>query len=108
MSTRRTFLRATLTGLLLTRVAAVDAKDPADGNADAVALSPSDPNARAMDFTLDASKVDRNRYPNYKGGKCASCKAFQRSSTPGMGTCQTFSGRLVPSGGWCAAYKARK
>jgi hypothetical protein len=102
MSTRRTFLLATLTGLLLTRGAAVGAKDKAK------ALSPRDPNARAMDFTLDARKVDRNRYPNYGGGTCASCKAFQSSSTPGMGTCRTFNGRLVPSGGWCAAYKTRK
>ena len=69
-------------------------------------LSPDDPNAKAMGFTVDASKIDQSKFPAANGHTCSGCRAFVDVGH-GWGACRLYGGRLVPSGGLCAGFKAK-
>ena len=58
----------------------------------------SNPQAKSLHYTEDASKVaDPARKP---GANCASCQFF----TPATGACALFAGFSVASKGWCSAW----
>jgi len=67
-------------------------------------LTPSDPTATALNYTEDASKVDKAKSPTYAAGSaCANCNFFQ-GGTAAYGPCQLFPGKAVNAKGWCAGY----
>ena len=76
--------------------------------ADAAAMTPLDPNdpqAKALGFVPDASKVDAASHPTFKPTqKCSNCAQFQGKPTDATGGCNIFVGHSVPAGGWCSVW----
>ena len=71
-------------------------------------LDPSDPTAKALSFTTDASKVDAGANPTYKTGqRCSTCAQYQGKAGATSGGCNIFAGHSVPSGGWCKVWAAK-
>ncbi|WP_020649202.1 high-potential iron-sulfur protein [Solimonas variicoloris] len=72
-------------------------------------LSPSDPTAKALNYTEDAAKVDPAKAPTFKkGSHCANCALYQTAAAKGdYAPCGAFGGRLVAGKGWCAAWAAK-
>ena len=67
-------------------------------------LALSDPTATALNYTEDASKVDKAKAPTYVAGSaCANCNFFQ-GATAAWGPCALFPGKAVNAKGWCAGY----
>lgn len=68
-------------------------------------LDPSDPLAKAMGFTTDATKVNASANPTYKPTqKCGNCAQFQGKETDATAGCTIFAGHSVPKGGWCKVW----
>jgi hypothetical protein len=71
-------------------------------------LSDSDPTAKALGYTEDASKVDKTKFPSYKAGAhCATCNFFQGKAGDTYGPCQIFPGKAVAATGWCASHSPK-
>lgn len=69
------------------------------------ALDPSDPTAKALGFTNDASKVDSKTYPTFKPSqKCSTCAQYQGKASDATAACTIFAGKSVPAGGWCQVW----
>jgi hypothetical protein len=63
-----------------------------------------DPTATALNYTEDASKVDKAKATNYvAGSSCANCNFYQGGAS-GYGPCQLFPGKAVNAKGWCSGY----
>jgi hypothetical protein len=81
------------------------------GTAEADALTPLDPNdpqAKALGFEADASKVSAAANPTFKAGqKCSTCAQFQGKAGAATGGCNIFVGHTVPAGGWCKVWAAK-
>jgi hypothetical protein len=68
-------------------------------------LDPSDPTAKALGFTNDASKVDTKTYPTFKSSqKCGTCAQYQGKASDATAACTIFAGKSVPQGGWCQVW----
>ncbi|NML34676.1 high-potential iron-sulfur protein [Paraburkholderia antibiotica] len=68
-------------------------------------LSPGDPQAQAVGYTEDASKVDKAKFPNFAAGQsCANCSLFQGKASDAYGGCTLFGDKQVAARGWCSAY----
>jgi hypothetical protein len=68
-------------------------------------LDPSDPLAKSLDFTADASKVNASANPTFKPTqKCATCAQYQGKPGEATGACTIFAGHTVPQGGWCKVW----
>ncbi|MFI4981725.1 MAG: high-potential iron-sulfur protein [Nevskiales bacterium] len=75
--------------------------------ADLPHLSPDDPTAKALGYTLDASKIDPKKETAFKAGShCGGCALFTAPASGDFGACGAFSGKAVNKGGWCRAYAA--
>ena len=75
------------------------------GAAQAQALSESDPQAAALGYKADGSKVDKAKYPKYAAGQaCANCAVYQGKAGDANGGCSIFAGKQVSAKGWCNAY----
>lgn len=99
MTTRRTFIRL----VPLVSVAVFSAEQALAADVD-----PKDPQAVALGYVADASKVDKVKYPRYAAGQdCANCGLYQGKPADASGPCPLFAGRTVAAKGWCSAY-ARK
>jgi hypothetical protein len=71
-------------------------------------LSESDPTAKALGYTEDASKVDKTKFPAFKpGAHCATCNFFQGKATDAYAPCQIFPGKAVAGKGWCASHSPK-
>ena len=76
--------------------------------ADLTPLDPSDPAAKALGFTTDASKVDASAIPTFKAEQhSAACAQYQGTPTDATAGCTIFAGHSVPAGGWCKAWVKR-
>lgn len=98
MSNRREFiLTVTLgTGALM-----------AAGQAFAAApmVAETDPQAVALGYKADTTKVDAKKYANHKPEqKCANCALFQGKAGDAAGGCSLFPGKQVAANGWCSAW----
>jgi len=72
---------------------------------DLPALEESDPTAKALGYTTDASTVDTKKYPAFQAGShCANCTHFQGASDASTGPCAIFAGKSVVANGWCSAW----
>jgi hypothetical protein len=68
-------------------------------------VSESDPQAAALGYKADASKVDKVKYAKYSTGQvCGNCALFQGKADAASGGCSLFAGKQVASKGWCSAY----
>lgn len=76
-----------------------------ESRADASVFSESDPTAQALGYKMDATKVDKTRFPHYQAGQtCANCQLYQGKPGSTNGPCPTYGGKLVEAKGWCNAY----
>ncbi|MFT4064572.1 high-potential iron-sulfur protein [Paraburkholderia sp.] len=68
-------------------------------------ISESDPQARAVGYVADASKVDKAKFPSFAPGQsCANCSLFQGKASDAYGGCTLFGDKQVASRGWCSSY----
>jgi hypothetical protein len=102
---RRDLLKGALAGLasiaVVTEVAA-QAK-PAAGAAPK--LDPNDPQAKALGYVLDTTKVDAKANPMHKPEQhCGNCVQFQGKVTDATAPCAIFAGKAVVNTGWCKVW----
>ena len=98
MNSRRAFIRFTvLSGAALAAGGACAADPPI--------LDEKDPQAVALGYVADATKVPKAKYPNYAAGQvCANCQFYQGKPGGAMGPCPLYGGKQVSAKGWCSAY----
>jgi hypothetical protein len=73
--------------------------------ANAAMLAESDPQAAALGYKADATKVDAKKFPKYAAGQiCSNCALFQGKASDAAGGCPLFAGKEVAAKGWCSAY----
>jgi High potential iron-sulfur protein len=74
-------------------------------HAQASMLPESHPQASAMGYRADASKIDTAKFANFAPGqKCQECQMFRAQQSESSGQCAIFPGKLVSATGWCSAY----
>ena len=96
---RRIFLLAAIAGGTALAAGGVAAQAPGP------TLTESDPQAVALGYKADATKVDPAKYPQHTAAqKCGVCNFFQGNPTDPLAPCQLFAGKQVPPTGWCAAW----
>lgn len=77
----------------------------ASAQASAAKLDESDPQARQYGYRHDATKVDAQRFSNYKVGQtCANCSLFGGAASEAWGGCPLFGSKQVAAKGWCNQY----
>ena len=70
-------------------------------------VSLADPQAVALGYNSDATKVDKSKFPKYSAPQaCANCALYQGGSSA-SGACPLFAGKQVSSKGWCSAYNKK-
>ena len=68
-------------------------------------VDPKDPQAQALGYTVDATKVDKAKYPKYAAGQsCASCALYQGKAGDKSGPCPLYAGKSVEAKAWCSAW----
>jgi High potential iron-sulfur protein len=68
-------------------------------------LSETDPQAVALGYRADGTKVDKAKYPQHAATQmCNGCNFFQGKATDAMAPCQLFAGKQVAGKGWCTAW----
>lgn len=68
-------------------------------------LSETDPQAVALGYKADASKVDKAKQPKFVAGQnCANCALYQAPASAAAGGCPLFAGKQVAGKGWCNAW----
>ncbi|GAP37251.1 high-potential iron-sulfur protein [Piscinibacter sakaiensis] len=68
-------------------------------------LDEKDPQAVALGYVADATKVDAKKYPKYAAGQvCTNCALFQGKAADASGGCPLFAGKQVAGKGWCSAW----
>ena len=68
-------------------------------------LDPADPQAKALGFTTDSSKVDGSKFATHRPNqKCGNCQQFQGKAGDATAACTLFAGHSVPQGGWCQVW----
>jgi hypothetical protein len=114
---RRDFLKKTGLGLLLAVPAAMIADQILTGGtpaqaADAPMVAETDPQAKALGYYTDATKVDTKKWAK-RGGPggdkqfCYSCMFYKASGDPKTAKsapCTLFAGKQVQSKGWCNSW----
>ena len=74
-------------------------------SAQAVKLEETDPQAVALGYRHDATKIDAKKFPAYAPGhNCANCQLFQGKPGEALGACGAMGGKLVNAKGWCVAW----
>jgi hypothetical protein len=68
-------------------------------------LSETDPTALALGYKADATKVDKQKHPNYTSAQtCSGCALFQGKANDASASCAAFGNKLVAGKGWCSAW----
>ena len=99
MTSRRTFLLATLPVAALAAVAARTA------TAQAARLEETDSAAVALGYKHDATKVDKAKFPTFVAGRnCANCQLFAAKGNEEWAPCAAVGNKLVNAKGWCVAW----
>jgi len=94
-NTRRTFFMTLAAGgTLLSSAAHGQAK-----------VEEKDPQAVALGYLSDATKVDAKKYSKYAAGQvCNNCALYQAKAGEAWGGCPLFAGKQVAGKGWCSAW----
>ena len=99
MKTRRTFLMMSIAGAA---TLAFNEKVQAQAM-----VSEADPQAVALGYKADATKVDKAKFPKYAAPQiCGNCALYQGGAAA-SGACPLFAGKQVSSKGWCSAYNKK-
>ena len=95
MNTRRTFLiTVAATGAALTGAVRAQVK-----------LDEKDPQAVALGYVHDATKVDAKKFPKYAAGQmCSNCALYQGKPTDPWAACPLFGNKQVAAKGWCNSW----
>ena len=97
-TTRRTFILHTVAGS--SALAATLAHAQAGPK-----LEEADPQATALGYKQDATKVDAAKYPKHAAtDNCGGCQLFQGKPKEATGGCPLFAGKQVSATGWCNAW----
>lgn len=68
-------------------------------------LAENDPQATALAYKADATKVDKAKQPKFvAGSNCGNCGLFQGKATDASGGCPLFGAKKVATKGWCSAW----
>jgi len=78
------------------------------GQAHAALVAESDPQAAALGYKADSTKVDAAKYPKHAATQlCSNCVLFQGKPADAAGGCPLFAGKEVAGKGWCSAYNKK-
>lgn len=70
-----------------------------------VMVAENEPQASALGYKADATKVDKTKQPKYTAGQvCSNCALYQGKAADASGPCPLFAGKAVAAKGWCSAY----
>ncbi len=98
MTSRRHFVISIPTAALALAVGHTATAQPAK-------LEEADPQAAALGYRHDATKVDAKKYSTYSAGRnCANCQLYVGKPGDAWGGCSAFGGKLVNAKGWCVAW----
>jgi DMSO/TMAO reductase YedYZ molybdopterin-dependent catalytic subunit len=101
---RRTLLKGALASLAAIPVVAVVTR----ADAAAAPLDANDPQAKALGYVSDTTKVDAKANPMHKPEqKCATCVQFQGKAGDASAACTIFAGKLVNANGWCKVWSKK-
>ena len=68
-------------------------------------LDEKDPQAVALGYVADASKVDVKKFPKFVAGQnCTNCALYQAKAGAAAGGCPLFGAKQVAGKGWCSAW----
>ncbi len=68
-------------------------------------LEESNPQAVAMGYKHDTTKVDQAKFPKHAAAQsCSTCQLFQGKGKDALGGCPIFAGKQVAATGWCSAW----
>lgn len=68
-------------------------------------VDPKDPQAVALGYVADTTKVDAKKYPKHAASQdCANCALYQGKASDAAGGCPLFAGKQVAGKGWCSAW----
>ena len=68
-------------------------------------VDPKDPQAVALGYVEDTTKVDTKKYPKHANTqKCNGCQLFTGKPADAAGPCSLFAGKQVAGNGWCSAW----
>jgi hypothetical protein len=71
-------------------------------------VAESDPQAAALGYKADSTKVDAAKYPKHAATQlCSNCVLFQGKPADAAGGCPLFAGKEVAGKGWCSAYNKK-
>ncbi len=63
------------------------------------------PQAVALGYVADATKVDVKKFPKYAAGQlCSNCALYQGKPADAAAACPLFAGKQVAGKGWCSAW----
>ena len=64
-----------------------------------------DPQAVALAYVADTTKVDQKKFPKHANDqKCNNCALYQGKLTDAWGGCPLFGTKQVAGPGWCSAW----
>lgn len=64
-----------------------------------------DPQAMALGYVKDTTKVDAKKYPKHAATqKCSNCALYTGKPGQASGPCGVFPGKQVAADGWCSTY----
>jgi hypothetical protein len=96
MTNRRSFMLTLAAGSSVLCAATAQAQAKVD---------PGAPQAVALGYVPDSTKVDAKTYPKHDATqRCGTCQLFQGKPNDATGTCPLFARKVVPSAGWCSAW----
>jgi len=97
-SNRRTFvIQSVVSAGALASASLVQAQAPL--------VQETEPQAAALGYKNDATKVDKAKYPKYAPGQnCANCALYQGKPTDAAAGCPLFAGKQVAAKAWCSAW----
>jgi hypothetical protein len=97
---RRTFVIHSITGAGALALASVSNTAAAQAM-----VAETDPQAKALGYNPDSTKVDKVKYPKHDNSQvCHTCALFQGKVTDAAGICPLFAGKQVAGKGWCSAW----
>jgi hypothetical protein len=84
---------------------AVLAAGPLHAQTAAPMLAETDPQATALGYKADTTKVDKAKYPKHDVAQlCSNCQLYQGKPTDKSAGCPLFAGKQVAGNGWCSAW----
>ena len=81
------------------------AASAAIAQATAPMVNEKDPQALALAYVANTTKVDAAKYPKHTSAQmCSNCQLYSGKPNEAAGPCPLFAGKLVAANGWCNAY----